>query len=240
MSIGLVVALVIAFTRDWWFPSTASQSAVEYDSLFLLFSIIIGFAFVGTQLLLAISIWKFGKRDGRQAWYVPGSLRLEAAWTIVPTIILAALAIYQMESWAAAKINRPPGAPLAEVTGRQFQWDFRYPGPDGRLHTDDDLVTTDGVLHVPVGETIVLALHSKDVIHSFFVPALRLKQDLVPGIDHEVWFTPDTEGEFDIICAELCGWGHSQMRGRLVVESPEAYVTFLDELTTAQRATNND
>ncbi len=240
MSIGLVVGLVIAFAREWWFPEPVSQAAVKYDNLFLVFSVVIGFAFVGTQLLLAISIWKFGHREGRRAWYIPGSLRLEAAWTIVPTVILAALAIYQMESWAATKINRPPGPPLAEVTGRQFQWDVRYPGPDGYLNTDDDLVTTDGVLHVPVGDTIVLALHSDDVIHSFFIPSLRLKQDLVPGIDHEVWFTPDTEGEYDIVCAELCGWGHSQMRGRLIVESPEAYAEFLDVLTTAQGATSNE
>jgi cytochrome c oxidase subunit 2 len=235
-SVAVALLFVGAMQRGWWFPATVSDAGRTYDELFGLFLLIITVAFIGTQATLAWCLWRYRRQTGRTASYLPGNLRLEAVWTLVPTIILASLAIYQMESWAKNKINRPDSPPLARVVGRQFQWDVVYPGPDGRLGTADDLFATDGELHVPLGEVVVLELRSVDVIHSFFVPALRLKQDLVPGIDHSVWFTADTPGEFDIICAELCGWGHSRMRGRLIIESPEAYAQFLDELTTAQSA----
>jgi len=118
-------------------------------------------------------------------------------------------------------------APLAEVTGRQFEWRIRYAGKDGVLGNEDD-VSIANDLHVPVNEEVVLKIKSQDVLHSFFLPNLRLKQDVVPGMKQHVWFKANRTGVFDIVCAELCGWGHYKMRGRLTVESRDDFNRWLD------------
>jgi cytochrome c oxidase subunit 2 len=122
-----------------------------------------------------------------------------------------------------------------EVTGRQFEWRLRYPGEDGILGTKDDLFDVNE-LHVPVGEEVLVSLKSADVLHSFFLPNLRVKQDAVPGMKIPVWFRAMKEGEYDIPCAELCGWGHYKMKGRLVVESRTAYEKYLADLKARQNA----
>ena len=99
-----------------------------------------------------------------------------------------------------------------EVTGRQFEWRLRYPGPDGSFDTPDDLFSVNE-LHVPVNEDILVQLKSADVLHDFFLPNLRVKQDAVPGMKIPVWFRATEEGVFDLVCAELCGWGHYKMKG---------------------------
>jgi cytochrome c oxidase subunit 2 len=130
-------------------------------------------------------------------------------------VTLLFIAIYQMDAWAAAKM-RPPEIPITcEVTGRQFNWDFRYPGPDDVLYTPDDIVRTDGNLYLPYNEEVLLKITSADVQHSFFLPNLRMKQDVVPGMEQRMWFKATDRGQFDIVCAELCGWGHYKMKGRV-------------------------
>ena len=114
------------------------------------------------------------------------------------------------------------------MTGRQFEWRLRYPGNDGQLGTPDDVHLVND-LHVPIDEEIVIAIKSDDVLHSFFLPNLRLKQDVVPGMKQFVWFTAQREGTFDIVCAELCGWGHYKMKGRLTVESREDFDRWMAE-----------
>jgi cytochrome c oxidase subunit II len=139
-------------------------------------------------------------------------------WTLVPGAILLYLAQAQLDTWAElrAPARRPPGPPLARVWATQFDWRFQYPGADGRFDTLDDLEEPFELV-VPAGEPVVLELVSRDVIHSFFVPALRLKQDVVPGLAGEAWFEARETGEFDVECAELCGAGHYKMAGRLRV-----------------------
>ncbi len=100
----------------------------------------------------------------------------------------------------------------------------------------DDILTVNE-LHVPVDEDIVLSIKSEDVLHSFFLPNLRVKQDVVPGLKQHTWFRADREGVYDIVCAELCGWGHYKMRGRLIVESHDKYEEWLAEQYEAQQAT---
>jgi len=112
------------------------------------------------------------------------------------------------------------------VTAEQFAWNIRYPGGDGRFETADD-ITTINQLHLPVQRTVLIHLKSKDVIHGFFVPQFRLKQDAVPGITGRLWVSATTTGNFEIACAELCGLGHYRMRGFLTIESPEAFQTWL-------------
>ena len=133
---------------------------------------------------------------------------------------------------AAARIFRS----RREITGRQFNWDVRYPGPDGELHTPDDLVRVDGDIHFPAGEEVLLIIKSADVLHSFFLPNLRMKQDVVPGMEQFMWFKARETGRFDIVCAELCGWGHYRMKGRATFEPRSEFdnwvKTKLDEQQT--------
>ena len=130
---------------------------------------------------------------------------------------------------------KPPDiAPLVEVTGRQFNWDFRYPGPDNKLYTIDDIVRTDGRLYLPVNEDVLLKITSADVLHSFFLPNLRLKQDVIPGMDQSMWFKAKAVGGFDIVCAELCGWGHYKMKGRVYFLPRSKYEEKLEEMRQEQ------
>jgi cytochrome c oxidase subunit 2 len=110
----------------------------------------------------------------------------------------------------------------------QFEWHFRYHGPDGRFGTEDD-VTSNGKLHVPVNTPVIVKLRTKDVLHSFWLPNARLKQDLLPGKEIPQWFELTETGTYEIACAELCGIGHTVMRGELVVESREEYEAWLKE-----------
>lgn len=230
-----------------WMPVALSDDARAIDFLSNAVTLLLGIVFVGTGLALAWFIYRYdGKRAGNvQATYTHGHHRAELVWTVVPGVVLFVLAIWQMNEWAEAKILRPqlvgpdgdaetaddiPQPPLALVTGRQFEWVITYPGPDGILHTADDLPGEVNRLHVPVGETVVLQVESDDVLHSFFLPHLRLKNDLVPGMKQFVWFRADSAGEYDIVCAELCGWGHYKMKGRLFIQPPEEFTAYLQRL----------
>jgi cytochrome c oxidase subunit 2 len=158
-------------------------------------------------------------------------------WTILPAVTLLFIAIYQMDAWAAAKMRKPNIPPTAEVSGRQFNWDVRYPGPDGELHTIDDIVRYDGQIHLPVDEEVLLVIKSQDVLHSFFLPNLRLKQDVIPGMEQAMWFHAKDTGKFDIVCAELCGWGHYKMKAQLTLESRQEFEDWLAETYSQENAT---
>ena len=127
-------------------------------------------------------------------------------------------------------------APTVEVVARQFEWRLRYPGRDGMLGTRDDLFLTND-LHLPVDEDVLVQLKSMDVLHSFFLPNLRIKQDAVPGMKIPVWFKAKETGQFDIVCAELCGWGHYKMKGRVTIESRADFDRWLAKTYARQEAT---
>ena len=127
-------------------------------------------------------------------------------------------------------------SPTVEVVARQFEWRLRYPGRDNMLGTRDDLFLTND-LHLPVDEDILIQLKSMDVLHSFFLPNFRIKQDAVPGMKIPVWFKATETGAFDIVCAELCGWGHYKMKGRVTIESRADFDRWLEETYARQEAT---
>ena len=131
-------------------------------------------------------------------------------------------------TWADIKSRQPATDFVLELTAKQFNWEIRYPGLDGQLNTEDDYVV-DNDFHVPVNKVVRIQLKSRDVIHSLFVPALRLKQDAVPGREIPVWFEATKTGKYEVPCAELCGFGHSGMKGWLYVDSPEDYATWAAE-----------
>ena len=207
------------------------------DHLFMFILWLTGIVFVGTECTLFWFMWRYDHRtnvDGVK--FTHGSHNLEVVWTILPAAALLFIAIYQMNAWAADKIRVPHGTPMVEVTARQFEWRLRYPGQDKKLYTPDDIFHVND-LHLPVNQEVLLVIKSQDVLHSFFLPNFRVKQDVVPGMKQLVWFKSKKKGKFDIVCAELCGWGHYKMKGRVTVESPEDLQVWLKQKYLEQQAT---
>ncbi|MEW4568296.1 cytochrome c oxidase subunit II [Tautonia sp. JC769] len=202
--------------------ATVSTAAGQIDHLYILLLIITGVTFVGVAIALVVVLWRFRAQPGRRAHYSHGSLRLEIVWTVIPAAILVFIALYQLRAWADVKFQGtwPDVRPLAEVTARQFQWKIRYPGPDGRFGTPDDLHTVND-LHFVKDEPTIIHLKAEDVIHSFFLPQLRIKQDAVPGMTIPVLFDARKAGRYELLCAELCGWGHYKMRAQVVVHESQ-------------------
>jgi cytochrome c oxidase subunit 2 len=137
-------------------------------------------------------------------------------------VLLVILAFASRSVWAKIKYEVPPTNIAVQITAKQFNWEITYPGLDGKIGTEDD-VTEDNDLHVPAGKVVRMTLKSRDVIHSFFIPNLRFKQDLVPGHEIPAWFDSTKPGKYEIPCAELCGFGHSGMRGWLFAHTPEEF-----------------
>lgn len=227
-----------------WLPENINDHGLVIDQLFMFILYLTGVIFVATGVCLFWFLWKYDVAKNREPIkFTHGSHTLEVVWSILPAATLLFIAIYQMNAWADAKMRRPtlaagvdmipgtaddnmPKPPLCEVTGRQFEWRIRYAGTDGIIGTPDDVHVVND-LHLPVNEEIVMEIKSMDVLHSFFLPNVRIKQDVVPGMKQYVWFRPNKPGIYDIVCAELCGWGHYKMRGRMVVESREKFDTWL-------------
>jgi cytochrome c oxidase subunit 2 len=141
---------------------------------------------------------------------------------------MVVLVLLGQSTWAEVKQGGPPGDVFYKVVGKQFNWEITYAGLDGKLGTDDDF-TIDNDLHVPVNKVVRLDLEASDVIHSFFLPNLRVKQDTVPGRTIKMWFVVTQTGEYEIPCAELCGFGHSGMKGTLYVHSEDDFQKWLSE-----------
>src|SRR5262245_47459758 len=202
-----------------WLPETVSTYGPDIDRLFYVIYYVTGATFFIVQFTLLAFLILYRHRDGRRATYTHGNTALEIAWTIAPAILLVILAFASRSVWADIKYRVPPTNIGVQITAKQFNWEITYPGLDGKLGTDDD-VTEDNDLHVPAGtpsspKVVRLLLKSRDVIHSFFIPNLRFKQDLVPGHEIPAWFDTIKPGKYEIPCAELCGFGHSGMRGWL-------------------------
>jgi cytochrome c oxidase subunit II len=232
--------------RGHWLPENVNEHGVVIDNLFLFILILTGVIFVATGLVLFWFLWKYAASSNPEpVKYSHGSHALEVVWSILPAATLLFIAIYQMNAWADAKMRRPtiieggqevPKPPIVEVTGRQFEWRMRYAGEDGIIGTPDDVFTVNE-LRLPAFEDVVITIKTEDVLHSFFLPNLRIKQDLVPGMKQYVWFRPTRTGTYDIVCAELCGWGHYKMRGELVLETREDFDAWLKETYEAQEQT---
>ena len=230
--------------QNHWLPTNIGGSdAHAIDNLFLFILGLTGAIFIGTGVVFFWFLWKYDAAVQHEpVKYFHGSHQLEVIWSIIPAATLLFIAIFQMSVWANAKINRPqvngqPKAPLAEITGRQFEWRIRYAGKDGVLGTEDDVLNVND-LHLPLNEDVVLLIKSQDVLHSFFLPHLRVKQDVVPGMQQFVWFQAKQTGTYDIVCAELCGWGHYKMRGRFVVQSRAEFDQWLEKAWQQQEVSS--
>jgi cytochrome c oxidase subunit 2 len=243
----LTLAGCLLFTfKPVWFPLPISLDAVAYDRQFAWTLWITGIIFVAAQLLLAWTLMRGRKRA--KADQFSGSRRIELIWTAATAVLFIGLAMIGGRGWAAVAIGPSgkgtAGREIIRVESHQFAWNFHYPGPDGlfgrtslALISDasgnpvgldpsdpagkDDIVTA--TLRIPAKRDVLLLLHSRDVIHDFFVRELRTKQDIVPGMEIPLPLHVETPGSYEIACAELCGLGHSQMRSVLVVMPPEEY-----------------
>jgi cytochrome c oxidase subunit 2 len=202
-------------------PNNVNRAGKAIDHLFRLVPLLAAAILLSTGSILAWTLWRFDHRRNRISSYFSSNIRLEFVWSVVPGLILIALAAYQWKAWSENKINRPmismngervPKPPHALIRAKQFGWEIYYPGLDGHLETQDDIYV-ENLLVVPADEDITLQFDSRDVIHSFSVAALRLKQDIVPGMTQFVWFHATAVGQFEIACTELCGWGHYKMKG---------------------------
>jgi cytochrome c oxidase subunit II len=251
---ALVGVLGVAYGARSWFPELASQHGVGIDAMLNYLLVSTGGLFLVGHLVLALFIWQGTRRShvSRRSASPKAERRLSVALGMLMALIAegGVLAI-GIPVWGEYFMATPPDdAVVIEVTGTQFMWHSRYPGPDGqfgRLRPElvdslsnpigldgddgrgaDDVVWT-GEIYAPVDRTILIRLRSSDVIHSLFVPALRVKQDVVPGMTPEVLFVATREGRFEIACTELCGMGHYRMQGFFNVVSDAEFDRWLAE-----------
>jgi cytochrome c oxidase subunit 2 len=213
-----------------WLPAAASTYAADLDRIFYVILAITGVIFVGVEVTLVYFLIKYRGREGRKATYIEGSNKAEVIWTLTPAIIIVGLAVASQGVWS--KVKNPDRFPTdaleLRIEARQFAWGITYPGPDGQLGTEDDFQRFNE-LHVPVDKPVVFELTSVDVVHSFFVPELRIKQDAVPGLNLKAWFQATQVGEYEIACAELCGVGHTVMRARMFVHPRDEFQRWVTE-----------
>ncbi|QBS37400.1 cytochrome c oxidase subunit II [Thermaerobacter sp. FW80] len=256
--VGLVlvagVASTVYATKRWWLPPLVSAAAAPIDHMFNLLMVTIGIVFVLTQGALAWFVWQAARNPRALYWHE--NRRLETTWTVVTAVVLTAFIVMGYQIWLS--LHAPTAAAaektaVVEVWGQQFFWTARYPGPDGQFGKTDpqyvdfqknpfgidpndpagrDDIVVDGSkepIVVPAGYRVTVRLASRDVIHSFFVPSLRVKMDAVPGQVNEVYVEPTEPGTYEIACAELCGVGHFAMRGELRVVSEADWQAWLQE-----------
>jgi cytochrome c oxidase subunit 2 len=255
--VTLLVHVVVIFATGQFAPPTPiTPDARAVDQQFSRTLYLTGVLFIVTQLALVLAIWQFRDR-GQRARFLSGNNALEVAAVSVAIILFLGLGILGHSAWAAVRYAGPESGSLQiEVTGVQFQFMFRYPGPDGRFGRLDpalisastsnplgldpadpdghDDIVASGTLAVPVGKPIELLIRSQDVIHNLFVRELRLQQDAVPGLVVPVHFTADRIGKYDIVCTQLCGLGHQKMHAVLDVMSEADYEKFLKAQAASQ------
>jgi cytochrome c oxidase subunit 2 len=245
------------FSRKWWFPDAISEHAPALDRQFMITILVVGISFTAAQFALGWAVWKFRDtgKPGDRSVYTHGSNRLEVLWTVITAVIFIALAVMGQSVWASLRLHdAPAGAYTVEAVAQQFQWNFHYAGADNKFGRTDPALIDDGSLNfigldsadpasrddsvtaalaIPVNRPVELRLRSKDVIHNFWVPQLRFKQDLVPGMEIKVHFTANKVGKYELACAELCGQLHFKMKSYMLV-LPEDELAALQVLPQEQ------
>lgn len=257
MAVAIVLVLIavgsVAFhlLSPWWWTPIASNWRYVDDTIIITFWIT-GIVFTAIVLFMAYCVFRFRHREGQRAEYEPENKRLEWWLTIATSVGVAAMLAPGLLVWNQF-VSVPAEATEVEIVGQQWLWSYRLPGKDGRLGKSDvrfistgnglgvdardpagqdDVVIEGENLYLPIGKPVKLLLRSVDVVHDFYVPQFRAKMDMVPGVVTYFWFTPIRNGEFEILCAELCGVGHPRMRGTVVVEEEGAYLKWLEDQKT--------
>jgi cytochrome c oxidase subunit 2 len=226
---AVAIGVVLSYTIHW-FPVQASSQARNSDRLYhvLVLASILIFVLVVTVVLY--SVWQFHMKPGEELKDGPpihGNTRLEVFWTAIPTVLLLGLVGY---SFVVLRENekKPAREIQIGVTGQQFAWSYQYPPS-----VTGGAPLSSGELYVPEGESVDFALHSKDVIHAFWIPAFRLQEDVVPGITTHYRATPVRLGSYPVVCNLLCGLGHSLMRSTVHVVTETQFRAWIKSQTTA-------
>ena len=252
-----LLSIALFFSSKWWFPKAISAHAPALDRQFMITFVVVGISFAAAQAALGWAVWKFRDtgKPGDRAVYSHGSNKLEVVWTVITAIVFIALAVMGQSVWASLRLHdAPPGSYTVEAVAQQFQWNFHYAGGDNKFGRTDPSLIDDGTLNfigldsgdaagrddsvistlvIPAGRPVELRLRSKDVIHNFWVPQLRFKQDLVPGMEIKVNFQANDVGKYELACAELCGQLHFKMKSYMLV-LPEAEMAALQPLSQEQ------
>jgi cytochrome c oxidase subunit 2 len=247
----VVASIVFHLLSPWWWTPIASNWSYIDNTIVITFWIT-GLVFTLVVSFMAYCVWRFRHRPGNVAAYQPENKRLEW-WLAGGTAVgVAAMLAPGLIVWKQF-VTVPSDASTVEVVAQQWLWNYRLPGADGRLGRadtravsadnplgvnksdaaglDDVIVQTDE-LHLPVGKPVHVLLRSIDVLHDFYVPEFRAKMDMIPGSVTYFWFTPTRTGTFEVLCAELCGVGHPQMRGTVIVDDEAAYQAWLQQQPT--------
>ena len=257
MAIALVLVVVVVgsvlfhLLSPWWWTPIASNWGYIDHTISITFWIT-GVVFSAVVLFMAYCVFRFRHREGSRAHYEPENRRLESWLTVVTAIGVAAMLTPGLFVWNAF-VQVPEEATDVEVVAQQWSWAYRLPGEDGALGRSDaklididnplgvdpddpaggdDVIVESSELHLPVGQPVNILLRSIDVLHNFYVPQFRAKMDMVPGMITYFWFTPTETGEFEVLCAELCGVGHAFMRGSVFVDTEVDYLAWLGEQST--------
>lgn len=251
--IVLVLVATVAFHlfSPWWWTDIASNWGYIDDTINLTFWVT-GVVFIAVLLFTAYCVVRYKYKEGHRAEYEPENAKLEiwlTALTAVGVVIMLTPGLFVWDEF----ITVPDDAVEVEVVGQQWQWSYRYPGEDGVMGTTDianfdgdntfgmnlndaagmdDILIEGDDLHLELGKPVKLLFRAIDVLHDFYVPEFRAKMDMVPGMITYIWLTPIRTGTFDILCFELCGVGHYNMRGTVIVDEPADYQEWLAEQTT--------
>ncbi len=247
IAMWLIPVGIVMMGMRKWFPPLASEHGEGIDFMMNYLLLTIGALLVVGHAALGYFIWRFGNQI-RPSFRMASS-KTERRWSVIPVVLMAVIAegwilVLGLPVWAKIYAEQAPLEALTvEVTAEQSAWNVRYPGADGRFGridpmqvtlndawgvdrsdpaSEDDLILLNEIA-VPVNRPVLIRLRSKDVLHSFFLPHFRVKQDAVPGMTIEFWFIPNKLGTYELACAELCGLGHYEMRGLFLVLSDEDY-----------------
>src|SRR5436190_3842512 len=231
----LTAVIAVPMTQVHWNGTAASAQAHSIDTLLNVMILLSSFVFSIVLVMLGYSLWKYRAKPGDESDGEPihGNTRLEIAWTVIPTVIVLFGAVYSAIVLAHIE-KQDPNEMNVWVVGQQYKWSFAYKAPNGQpVHSD--------VLNVPVDREVDFHLTAIDVIHSFWVPEWRIKRDLVPAgpsgnhVDNSVVVTPNRLGTYNVVCTELCGYGHSAMRALVHVWPKPKFDRWLANQAEVQR-----
>jgi len=227
-AIGVAIALAID-----WTPIQASTQAKKVDDLFDVLLIASVPVFVLVEIVVLYSVWKFRMRPGdelKDGAPIHGNTKLEIIWTALPALLIFSLCGYAYVVLRDIE-HKPKHEMVVNVTGQQFAWSYQYTGGTGKPVVSDEL-------YLPRGKSVEFHVKTTDVIHDFWVPAFRLKVDAVPGVTTRYRVTPSRQGSYAVVCAELCGLGHSVMRSTVHVVDPSSFEGWLARKQAAGPATS--
>lgn len=258
----IVIASVLFHVLAPWHAAPPASNWGSIDTTLFITLIISGIFFIAITVFMAVAVMRFRHKEGAKAHYQPESKKLEFWLIVVTSIGIAAMLAPGLVVYNDF-IRVPKNAYELEVVAQQWQWAYRFPGQDGKLGKSDirfvdaanplgvdpkdpagqdDVLIKNNEIRLPLDRPVKVLLRSKDVLHNFYIPQIRSKMDMVPGMVSYFWFTPTKTGQYEVLCAEFCGVGHYNMRGQMIVEEQGAFdqwlssqPTFAQTLATAAR-----